>query len=403
MKKPGFNVFGYFDSVHGLAESARLVLKSLEKSSIPYETISVNPHNLNFTALPKLPYSINLFCIDLENLIILVNAMGWKKIASHYNIGNIFWETNIFPKFHVQVCRYFNEIWVTSRYLQEHISIAQPIPVHRINQPIELLIKPNTIDKTLFGIEDKFTYLFYFNFRSILNRKNPLALISAFKKAFPDSKDVQLVIKSQYGASDYPEELEKLLKGIKADPRIKWIDETMSLQKRYDLMNACDCYVSLHRSEGLGLTMAEAMLLEKPVIATGYSGNLDFMNDDNSYLCPYVLRPIGTGNSPYPPKGVWADVDIDRAAYHMQEVFANRENAKAKARKGKDSILTHHSFEYVGEQIQCRLNQIQLPQHPNPMPAKYIKYRLYHKYKYCFPRQCCVKVKNLICHALGDK
>jgi glycosyltransferase involved in cell wall biosynthesis len=122
-------------------------------------------------------------------------------------------------------------------------------------------------------------------------------------------------------------------------------------------MNASDCYVSLHRSEGFGLTMAEAMLLDKPVIATDYSGNLEFMTKDNSYLCPYKLVSVGSGNHPY-TEGIWADPDIDQAALLMRQVFFNQEMAQNIAAKGKSFVEKNLSFEAAGADIAERLKKI---------------------------------------------
>lgn len=142
-------------------------------------------------------------------------------------------------------------------------------------------------------------------------------------------------------------------------------------------MNANDCYISLHRSEGFGLTIAEA---EKPVIATGFSGNLDFMNEENSFLCPHTLRAIGRGAF-YPKKGIWADADLDHAAYLMKYVFLNPDEANIKAKKGKEFILKHHSCEVAGFHMASRLDKISPLKKARPIPWRYGPSKLWHRVK----------------------
>ena len=362
--KDGVNVIGYFQSALGNGETGRLVVSSLEKHSIPHSLISADflapnrakeENDLVFEKKGK--YAINLFCIDIVYLLPFLRKFGVDFIKDRYNILLFFWETNILPDDRRKLFDYFDEVWVTTRYNQECLSSLISIPVTHIPHPLQLNYIQNAPTKSSFGLDDKFTFLFCFDFFSNCQRKNPLAVIRAFQKAFPEKNDVQLVLKSQNGHFN-KHVLQPLMEEAKGDSRIIWIDESMDQKRRYDLMNACDCYVSLHRSEGFGLTMAEAMLLEKPVIATGYSGNLDFMNPDNSFLCGYKLVSVGLNNYPYPPKGVWADVNIDEAVFWMDFVFNHPEEAKAKAAQGKKDILRNHSFDAVGGFMGDRLRKI---------------------------------------------
>jgi glycosyltransferase involved in cell wall biosynthesis len=228
------------------------------------------------------------------------------------------------------------------------------IPVTLIPQPMRLLHPPQAPQKDSFGLSDKFTFLFCFDFHGHLVRKNPMAIVKAFKTAFPLRDDVRLVIKSHNGHL-YQPALETCLEEVNKDVRIRWIDESMERQRVYDLMNACDCYVSLHRSEGLGMTMAEAMLLGKPVIATGYSGNMDFTTQNNSYLCGYNLLRVGPNHFPYPPDGMWADVDTTEAASWMSHVTAHRAEASARGTQGRADILRNNSTRAVGSLIAQRI------------------------------------------------
>ncbi|MBW3653001.1 MAG: tRNA glutamyl-Q(34) synthetase GluQRS, partial [Actinobacteria bacterium] len=161
---------------------------------------------------------------------------------------------------------------------------------------------------------------------STLQRKNPLGLLEAFKRAFAPGEGPHLLLKSFNG--DYkPERLVQLREAAGDRPDVHVVDQFVPEAERAALMAACDCYVSLHRSEGFGLTLGEAMALGKPVIGTGYSSNLDFMSSENSYLVRYEMTDVGPEGENYPAEGRWAEPDLDHAAQLMREVWEDREGA----------------------------------------------------------------------------
>jgi glycosyltransferase involved in cell wall biosynthesis len=172
-----------------------------------------------------------------------------------------------------------------------------------------------------FGLdEDAFVFLSTFDFNSSFWRKNPLGAIAAFRMAFPDPEDrVQLLIKSSNGKG-YPKLLAQLLDAAAADRRIIVRDEVMEKQHLQSLHRCADCFVSLHRAEGFGLALAESMALAKPVIATGWSGNMEFMTEQNSLPVPYTLLPIPPGQYPHAHGQRWAEPDLREAAHHMRRL-----------------------------------------------------------------------------------
>lgn len=352
--REGVNVIGFFSGHFGLAETTRLFVTALKKQSIPYSLISADSltpgrgeiaHDYTFENKGK--YATNLFCTNFNSISSFVKKMGLHHVKNHYNISTCFWETNVVPIDLLKDMECLDEIWVSSHYTKDILSSNISLPVHHIPHPLQLKDISKSSSKADFGLDNKFTFLFCFDFFSVLRRKNPNAVIEAFRKAFPNRNDVQLVIKSQNGQY-HKSDLNASLDTIKNDRNIKWIDESMDRNRIDELMNVCDCYVSLHRSEGFGLTMAEAMLLEKPVIATGYSGNLDFMTPENSYLCGYKLVPVGPNNQHYPADGIWADVNIDEAAFWMDYIVNNGSSVKVKAARGREDILRNHSIDTVG-------------------------------------------------------
>lgn len=356
----GLNIVGYFKRISGMSNTAQLLVKSMETQHLPYSLVNADTSDLPvITPYPigdEFIYPTNLYIFPLERIPFLMHEIGFEKFTQRNNIGYSFWETTMFPPVMQKSWDYLDELWTTSNYMFENLSQATWLPVHKMVHPIHLICEPSkNSNKSYFNLNNKSTFLFTWDWCSSVGRKNPQGVVQAFKTAFPSNNDVQLVLKSIN--SNLRKEKHKYLLNLCADdPRIIYIDEAMSSQDYINLLNCCDFYVSLHRSEGLGLTMAEALLLEKPVIATGYSGNMDFMNNENSYLCSYKLVEIE--DDQYPPGGPWAEPNLEHAAELMKYVLENQSEAKNKAKKGKELILKNHSFEVAGKQIKERLKNI---------------------------------------------
>ena len=169
-------------------------------------------------------------------------------------------------------------------------------------------------------------------------------MIEAYRRAFAPDDGAALVLKSVNGETRL-EELELLRAAAAGRPDIVIIDRYVSAEERSGMMAACDCYASLHRSEGLGLTMAEAMALGKPVVATGWSGNLEFMSDETAYLVRYEMTTLERDHGPYPAGAEWAEPDLDHAAELMRGVFDDREAAAAVGERARRSIVEDHGTE----------------------------------------------------------
>jgi glycosyltransferase involved in cell wall biosynthesis len=208
-----------------------------------------------------------------------------------------------------------------------------------------------------FGLpSDAFIFLFMFDFLSVFERKNPLAVVEAYKEAFGEDNKAMLVLKCSNAKAD-PTNAAKLREAAKGTS-IRLIDGYLSRMEVASLVSVCDTYVSLHRSEGFGLTMAEAMRAGKPVIATAYSANVDFMNAGNSFSVGYRLVEIEKDFGPYRRGSAWAEPNVKQAAELMRWVFEHREVAALVGSRAREDMTAHLSPAAVGKVMKDRLQII---------------------------------------------
>ncbi len=207
------------------------------------------------------------------------------------------------------------------------------------------------------GVPEGFLFLFVFDYLSTVQRKNPVGLIEAFKRAFAPGEGPQLLIKT-INAPLRPLAEEELLWAAHGREDIHVVDRSLTNDELNGLMAACDCYVSLHRAEGFGLTLAEAMAIGKPAIATGYSGNVDFMNGENSYLVDYTIARVGPECEIYPPEGEWAEPSVEHAAELMRRVLDNPGEAQRQGARAAQDIARSLSPAATGAAMRDRLQQL---------------------------------------------
>src|SRR3954447_13437559 len=331
--EPGVNLIGYLRAEAGTGEAGRLMTRAVaaagEKFSAQVSTraSSRQDHPWPETQTQRPCYDTNLICINADQLPSFAGEVGPEFFSDRKNIGLWFWEAEVFPEELAYSFQFLHEVWVSSDFVRNAVAKASPIPVFTIPFPLdtEKAVRPEP-DRTHFDLPTGFLFLFCFDFFSVVERKNPIAVIEAFQQAFTPGEGAVLLIKSINGDRNEAE-LERLRYASAGRSDIIIRDGYVTAAERDGLMAACDCYVSLHRSEGFGLTLAEAMLMEKPTIATRYSGNLAFMTDANSFLCGYDLQPVGEKSPPYPAHARWANAKTAEAAKLMQLVYSDPEEA----------------------------------------------------------------------------
>jgi glycosyltransferase involved in cell wall biosynthesis len=345
----GVNVVGFFRAEFGHGEAGRRILAGIERAELPHTTITVKtPHHREkhpFTARGDRPvYPVNVVCLNPEHMLEFAQRGGAALFLDRYTVGVWCWEASRLPDSFRPAFDLVDEIWVASEYGAEILGEATDKPVQVFPMPVEVATPPARTRTELGLPQDAFVFLFAFDFFSTLERKNPFGLIEAFSRAFASNEGPVLVIKTINGRKQ-PGELHRLEQAAADRPDIKVVDEYVSGDDMRALVAAADCFVSLHRSEGFGFSLAEAMAYEKPVIATGYSGNLRFMDESNSYLIGYGLTPVPPGLANYPAGALWADADPDDAATAMRRVVANPEEAQERGRRGRETIVRNHSLD----------------------------------------------------------
>ncbi len=363
------NVIGYLADTLGLAEAARLYVKGLGAAGVPVITTAVPPDlpvggDQTITRAGNHPYenlsasvtpAFNLVCLNGDQFETFIAAGGDGLLEGRPTIGQWNWETDALPPSWMGAFRHLDEVWVNSMFVAENLGRVSPVPVVMV--PFVITVPDVAgVDPGL-DWDERFTFVFMLDFFSTLRRKNALGLIDAFTRAFTPGEGPRLVLKT-LNASFRPRDADQLRSRIARRPDIELIDRYLEPMQKYALLARADCYVSLHRSEGFGISLAEAMALGTPVIATGYSGNTDFMTDQNSYLVDWRPTRVGVGCEIYPEDGVWAEPDLDHAAELMRRVWEHPDEATSKAARARADIERLYAPQVAGAIARTRLERL---------------------------------------------
>ncbi len=362
----GINILGYINKQFGLGEGVRSNIRAVKAANIPYVIndfkgeISkdiLDEKEDDLTLSDENPYNINLIQINVDNFDKVLNSNNPSYFKNKYNIGFWAWELDNFPTDFQSYIDMLDEIWVPSNFCLNAISKVSSKPVLRFMHSIEIP-KINYSREDFSLPEDKVIFFTIFDYHSTVARKNPYATIDAFITAFgSNSKEALLIIKTSLG-TEFQSARAKLKEYVKDKTSIQIIEEILPREKLNGLMQVSDVYVSLHRSEGFGLTMAEAMALKKPVIATAFSANTEFMTSEDSFLIPYTLIPTGN-NYLYPGLGnTWADADVEAASKCMKILAADPSLRHEIGAKAKNAIQNKLSPEIIGTRIKERLEYL---------------------------------------------
>jgi glycosyltransferase involved in cell wall biosynthesis len=366
----GVNIAGYVHAESGVGECARMLIAAVDAARVPRSIVAFDRtdsrQDAPFEGGGDPDHAINIVAVNADQFANFASEHR-ELFDGRYTIGVWNWEVEKFPDEMAASAALADEIWVASEHTANAVRAAVTKPVSVFPIPIARR-EPLPRSRAELGLPDGFCFLFCFDFDSVFARKDPIAVIDAFSKAFAPDEGPQLVIKSVRGDA-HPAQLEDLRAAASNRPDVHVIDGYLSSDDQHALMAAADAYVSLHRAEGFGLTIAEAMANGKPVVATAYSGNLEFMDDTNSWLVRYDLVPIGPGAEPYPADARWAEPDIAAAATAMREIVADPDEARARGERAASDIARLHAPDVRASFIRDRLERIAKDHPPAPPPA----------------------------------
>jgi len=329
-----------------LGESVRLYSRALLSAGCNVVLHDVDlglPHGWNDRSLDAYMrdasvHPVSIIFINPDCFEAAIEAIGRHRLAGKFVVACWFWELERIPDAWLGALADVDAIMVASSFIEGAFRSVTDKPIFRV--PIPLSDVPDSgLQRTDFGLEEGcFTFLTSFDFNSSTARKNPLATIAAFRAAFPaERSDVRLVVKSSNGHR-YDEGIRSLVAAAQGDSRILIRDEVIDRAHVRALQRCCDAYVSLHRAEGFGLGLAECMEMGKPVIATRWSGNMEFMDEDNACLVDYILVPVQRGEYLDAPGARWAEADISAAAAAMVALADAPEVARRIGLKGQQDV-----------------------------------------------------------------
>jgi glycosyltransferase involved in cell wall biosynthesis len=368
----GVNFVGPVSIASGLGTASRGYLGALAGAQVPARIFPVvegfeHQKQLPFDVgnPPRRPYKISLVQLNADATQNALKLAPEEFSQDRYRVGLWVWELAAFPpEWHDCIERY-DEIWVPSKFCQRSVSALSRKPVNVMPYVVPVSDAPLDLSvRQAWGLpEDAFVFLYMFDASSYLARKNPLSLIDAFVAEFGSNPKVVLVLKVSYAQFAHTE-FEAVRKKCFGRPNIRLIDEVVEANQVLRFIDAADCYVSPHRSEGFGLTVAEAMSRGKPVIATDYGGTKDFLREENGYPIPYKLIEIDSKMGPYKKGYVWANPDMDALRSRMREVMSNPDSARNRGLQGTKDVRTMFNERAVGERLRSRLDEIWLAQKP---------------------------------------
>ena len=366
--KLGLNVVGFLMADLGVGESARCMVRAADAAGIPTALVPLKLNCKNRlgdqTYAARLddanPHDVNVVHVDPPASRDIDHHHGPGFRAGKYNIAYFAWELPEFPDAWTSSFDYYDEIWCPSDFTTSAIALKSPLPVLTMPHAISFARPTETMAqlRARFGLPaDTFLFLTLFDLNSYSARKNPRAVIDAFRRSALAGRDAALVLKVQNVAGNEAD-FAALQQSVHDLPGTVLLTETVSRAEIYALEAACDCFVSLHRSEGFGLAIAESMYLGKPVIATNWSATAGYVTPENGCPVRANLVTLEQNHGPYAKGSTWADPDPDHAAQYMRLLFNDRTRAAALGAKARETIETRFSPAAIGARYRRRLECI---------------------------------------------
>lgn len=332
----GINLAGYFRGSLGLGESVRLIARSLQGSDISHECVSMpldrDTQDPGLTLTEAFRHSVTVLHVNPPNIGSFFKRFKNQPLRRRRLVGIWYWELEELPAFWRTVSSLYDEVWVASEWSREHLAGQLHCPIYNFPFPLEAMTAEalGSPESLPFDIpEDRYLFLNVFDYHSSYDRKNPEAALAAYLRSFPrDSGRAFLVLKSLH-AAHAPEKHARMLHLAEARQDILVVDADLPKPSMDALYARADCFLSLHRSEGLGLGFLQALRNGKAALLTGYAAPAEFRGLPGLHLVPFRLIPIETDFSAYQSLGVWADPDIDAAAETIRRLVDAPQGATA--------------------------------------------------------------------------
>jgi len=365
--KDGINLIGNIRAETGLGQSCRLVADELEASGIPYSVYQYDQlgvmtegqyQQYESKISNELPYNINLIHINPHELGLAFQQAHEKIWNGRYNIGFWLWELEDFPDEWVPCFHCVNEIWTPSKFISDSIQKKTDMKVVTIPYHIGLEVpsKGKFEYRESFHLpEDKFLFLMMYDRTSMTERKNPEAVMDAFQMAFSKDDEAGLVIKINNSSE---KEINIIRSMIPVHKNVYFITEVLERQQVNELIYCVDAIVSLHRAEGFGLVLAEAMLLGTPTIATNWSSNTEFMTKETACMVDAELVTLDRDIGSFKKGNRWAEPDVKQAAGYMRRLYEEPAYCHMLSQKAKDHIEKKLSMANAVEIINNRISTI---------------------------------------------
>lgn len=366
VRDEGVNLIGFATAEFGLGEDLRMAAKALGTAGIPFSVfevpagLGVHRRDLSVSRWISdgMPYRTSILCMAAFEAADFYLRYGEAAFAERFVIGYWPWELPRWPVPWAGAFDLVGEVWASSRYTQAAFAASAPVRVLHMPMAVDLpRIAPQP--RARFALRDGvFQFLLVFDWHSRPARKNPTAAIEAFRLAFPaGSEAVGLAIK-MIGLEPWSADFAAFKALADMDRRITLLAGTLDRTALAALYKCVDAYVSLHRAEGFGRTMAEAMLMGKPVVATNWSGNIDFLDASSGCPVDFTLRPVEEGEYPYAAGQVWAEPDVRAAAEWLRWLAADWARAAALGRAGRERIVEQYGVAAVGARYAERLRAL---------------------------------------------
>ncbi|GAA5264547.1 hypothetical protein ACOSOMT5_P0971 [Acidiphilium sp. MT5] len=365
----GVNYVGYLTAHLGIGEAARGMIEALTMAGIPVSILDISEMSNSprgdygivsrFTSSETKLYPITILHVNADQLPYVMPKLP-LGIQSTLKIGVWAWETSDFPEKWCDRFGLLDEVWVATRFMADAVSRKSTIPVFTV--PYVFGWKSVECDREWLQSKlvdigsDEFIFLFQFDAFSVPFRKNPHAVIRAFIEAFRPDVPVRLLIKTLNGVDNAT--LISELEALGSGRRVTIWDAPLSNNDRFKLLASVDCFVSLHRAEGFGMSIAEAMALKKPVLVTNWSGIADLLSTKVAALVDYTLKPLKQDYGPYEKGTLWAEVIIEDAAEKMRRIFEDTQYRNNIGKSAADFILNNLSPATVGALARERLERV---------------------------------------------